>query len=77
MILILKPHEDSNTIAPTDISVSDVETEIVDTTSFDSFIDDNEIAMDGDIYEYGQFMCATPLINNISTVQQTVEVTNT
>ena len=46
--LELKPNEDSNTIAPTDISVSYVETESIDTTSFDSFIHDNDI----EVYVY-------------------------
>ena len=32
--------------------------------------------MDRDVSEYRQFVCASPLINNISTLQQTLEVTS-
>ena len=72
----LIPNEDTNTITPTDISQSDVETEFSSETSFDRFIHDNDIEMDRDIFEYRRCVCAAPLINNITAIQQTVKVTH-
>ena len=40
------------------------------------FIHNNHIDMDRDVYEYRQFVCAPPLINDISTLQRTLEVTS-
>ena len=54
----LKPNEDANTITP-DISVSDVETEFNDTTSFDSFIYDNSIEIDKCICTRAICVCDT------------------
>ena len=53
----MTPDEDTNTITPTDISQSDVETEFSSETSFDRFIHDNDIEMDRDIFEYRRYVC--------------------
>jgi len=68
----LKPLDDDiNTITP--IEQSYIESESSSETSINhaSDIDTQQY-----IFEYRQFICASPLINNISTIQQTVELTS-
>ena len=71
----LTPAEETSTSTPTDISLSDVENEFIE-TSFERFIHDNDIEIDRDVFEYSQCVEAAPLMNNISTIQQTQVVTN-
>ena len=68
----LKPDEDTNTITSTDISQSDVESEFSSETSFNH---SSDIETEQYIFEYREFTCASPLVNNISTIDQTLQVT--
>ena len=68
----LKPLEDDiNTITP--IEQSDIESEPSSETSINHASD---IETEQYIFEYRQFICASPLINNISTINQTFQVTS-
>ena len=55
----LTPAEETSTSTPTDISLSDVENEFIE-TSFERFIHDNDIEIDRDVFEYRRFVEATP-----------------
>ena len=61
---------DASTITPTNISISDIESEFSD-TSFDRILSDNDIEEDREVFELRQFVEAQCLINNISPVEQT------
>ena len=64
----LKPNnEDTSTLTPTDISISDIETEFSDTDDDDSYTDDRVQLM--------RFLHSQILINNISTIDQTQIIT--
>ena len=68
----LKPLEDDiNTITPPE--QSDIESESSSETSINHTSD---IETQQYIFEYRQFICASPLINNISTINQTFQVTS-
>ena len=66
---------DSSTVAPTNISISDIDSEFSDTPTemwrgrFSNLNDD--IEEDAYIFELRQFVEAQPLINNISPIEQT------
>ena len=76
----LTPADDSSTVAPTNISISDIDSEFSDTPTevwHDRFSNINEdIEEDAYIFELRQFVEAQPLINNISPIEQTQVLTN-
>ena len=71
----LTPADDSSTVAPTNISISDIDSEFSDTPTevwHDRFSNINEdIEEDAYIFELRQFVEAHPLINNIPPIEQT------
>jgi len=76
----LAPLDDASTTDPTNISISDIDSEFSDTPTemIERFFNNNDEIEDEDrcLFELRQFVEASSLINNISPVRQTQFITN-